>query len=132
MQPTCQPPLEFVHPLRSQECTCNTAFLQPKRTVRFLTPQRRLSPFLVPTAATHSDMVGKSNERWHCPGRDDRDGEHLSIKPVVIGIENGKVEDVRHRLTAGLKRGGVAVKVRTRSGSGGPTDSQANTPHPCR
>lgn len=76
-------------------------------------------------------MVSKSNERRHCPGRRDGDGEHLSVEPVVISIKNSEVEDVRNWLIAGLKHGGVAVKVRTRSGSGSLPDSQPNTSHPC-
>ena len=104
---------------------------QSRKTVQFLTSKTFLSLFLVSCVATYSDMVSKSNERWHCLGRRDSDGEHLSVKSVVISIKNSEMEDVHNGLIAGLKHGGVAVKVRTQSASGSLTDSQANTPHPC-
>lgn len=96
---------------------------QSRKTVQFLTSKTFLSLFLVSWVATYSDMVSKSNERWHCLGRCDSDGEHLSVKPVVISVKNSEVEDVHNWLIAGLKRGGVAVKVRTQSGSGSLTDN---------
>lgn len=58
-------------------------------------------------------MVSKSKERRRGLGRRDSDGEHLSVQPVVISIQNSEVEDVRNWLIAGLKRGGVAGEDRT-------------------